>query len=308
MRIEFTVNATLVILIIAFVIIIRAVCLADIIEVQVSSLRYGDKRCHVDLKNNEVEKELTGQSSIPSIALSREQFFNEPNDPCLPALYRDWREFSLYEHNDSESKRLKNIRVFIDRSSFHLRLLATDSSDTVVEIYSSPVGLGDVNTPTPTGRFWINHIYCYPDVVFFDPTSTPIALKYNGFFAPLLVCDGSGRCDRYRDMGIHGFRLPANSDATSYSIDETFGSVSGGCIRLPNPCLFKQELIRIAGLGPRKKNDRGSYHWLNKPVEVLIEGEYPGMNDYPTLVDLLGQSFSKAKTGLLKALDVFSQR
>jgi hypothetical protein len=46
--------------------------------------------------------------------------------------------------------------------------------------------------------------------------------------------------------------------------------VSSGCIRIPNPCEFKTQLIRAVGIGPIRRNDRGCYHWLDKPVEVFI--------------------------------------
>jgi hypothetical protein len=59
------------------------------------------------------------------------------------------------------------------------------------------------------------------------------------------------------------------------------GHSSGGCIRLPDPCAFKKALTRSARLGPLRKNERGSYHWLERPIEVLI------YDDKATILSLL---------------------
>lgn len=215
-----------------------------------------------------------------------------PNDPCLPCDHNDWREFSLAERHANPVLAQRKVILRIHRNNFILTLQAIDGEAPPIEIYQTAVGLGDLNSPTPTGSFLINHIYCYSDVVFFDSSSEKVPGLYNGCFAPLLLCDKGGeRCARFNDLGIHGFRASAipNPSATN---PDTYGPVSGGCIRLPDPCSFKKELIRHVGVGPVRRNERGSYHWLNKPVDVIIEGTYPGMDDDVTIADVVQQGFT----------------
>jgi hypothetical protein len=147
------------------------------------------------------------------------------------------------------------------------------------------------------GAFLINHVYCYPDVVFFNPVHGPIPRLYRAFFAPILACDDTGRCDRYRDMGIHGFDASAFPEPDALR-PEVEGHVSGGCIRLPDPCAFKKALTRAARLGPLKKNDRGSYHWLDRPIEVII------YDDKITILSLLERGISVVTRGVGSALGI----
>jgi len=192
-----------------------------------------------------------------------------PHDPCLPPLFWNWHELSRMERESPEWGDFRSAEIVLDLNRFTLTLLGIRGDDSVETIYETPVGVGQGSTPTPTGQFIINHVYPYPDVFFFAEGNQKIPALYNGFFAPLLLCDKHGRCERYQDLGIHGF------DASAYPHPsrirpETEGEVSGGCIRLPDPCAFKSALIRLVGVGTSKQNDRGSYHWLNKPVAVSI--------------------------------------
>jgi len=228
-----------------------------------------------------------------------------PADPCLPPLYRDWRELGVKYRENGIRQRFAEIKVVIDRSLFLLTIHGISADNSSEEIYRTQVGLGDPQSETPRGRYHINHVYCYPDVVFFDASSNPVPDIYNGFFAPLLLCDGSGRCDRFKDLGIHGFHASAHPDPASIR-PETEGPVSGGCIRVPDPCRFKLELVRLVGVGPIKKNERGTYHWLNRPVEVLITGEYPSSGDEITLIDLLQGGFQHLRHGLKSLLGVLA--
>jgi len=226
-----------------------------------------------------------------------------PDDPCLPALYKDWLEFSLATHENGSKAAIENIRVLINRSNYYLSLEVVEKGRAPRECYRTTVALGDPSSPTPSGRFVINHIYCYPDVLFFDSASEKVSELYNGFFAPLLLCEEyGGRCSRYNDLGIHGFRGSAHPNFSAIRPD-TYGAVSGGCIRLPDPCSFKHELIRAVGVGPVKKNDRGSYHWLRRPVEVLIEGNYPGAAEDITIVDIVQKSLTHITGGLRSVLE-----
>lgn len=225
------------------------------------------------------------------------------DDPCLPPLYKDWQEFSFDNQKNSHSK-YAAFRIVIDRSSFQLFLEAIKSDGTVDELYRTHVGLGDVSSPTPEGLFLINHIYCYQDVMFFEQTGDKIPGLYNGFFAPLLSCDEKGRCNRFRDLGIHGFDASARPNARMTAAD-TYGAISAGCIRLPDPCRFKAEVIKSIGIGPLKKNDRGSYHWLNKPVQVAIVGNYPGVEDQATLVSVFQQGLEQIHEGIKNFFGIF---
>jgi len=227
-----------------------------------------------------------------------------PDDPCLPKLYRDWQELALDEEADALRKQFVHIRVSIDRATFRLCIEGLRHDGSAEEVYRTPVALGDVNTPTPDGTFFINHVYCYPDVFFFHEVAGKVPYLYNGFFAPLLLCDESGRCQRHRELGIHGFMASAYPNRHSV-VPATYGAVSGGCIRLPDPCRFKRELIRLAGLGPLKRNDRGCYHWLKRPVEVIIAGDYPGAEEQVTLLSSVEQGASEIQQGVRGLLEYF---
>ncbi len=203
---------------------------------------------------------------------STDDSIDAPNDPCLPPLYKDWRELAIHERQDNGETRFVAVRIVIERETFRLALQGIRPDGSVEDVYETHVAMGDSETPTPGGSFIINHIYCYPDVVFYDLSHAKIPALYKGFFAPLLACDDEGNCDRFRDLGMHGFNPSAYPEPDRIR-PETYGAVSGGCIRVPDPCAFKTALIRLVGLGPLKRNDRGCYHWLNKPVGVQISPE-----------------------------------
>jgi hypothetical protein len=219
---------------------------------------------------------------------------SEPEDPCLHPLYKDWHEMSLDIRVDRPDHGFVKFQIVLDRSDFSLSLEGIRRDESTEVLYQSPCGLGDVQTPTPEGRFIINHVYCYSDVVLFATSGERIPMLYNGFFAPLLECDRGGRCRRYRDLGIHGFNRSANPDPRVIR-NEVCGAVSSGCIRVPDPCNLKSALIRFVGVGPLKKNDRGSYHWLDKPVVVLITGDYPGSTDQDTVMSIVEKGLNQVQ-------------
>ncbi len=225
-----------------------------------------------------------------------------PNDPCLPGLYTDWQELSQ-EETKGNSKRFHSVRIVITRSDFRLTLEGIRRDGRVEDVYNTSVGLGDYRTPTPEGRFFINHIYCYPDVLYFDPSSTRVQGLYNGFFAPVLACDSRGRCARYRDLGIHGYYKENVGRRVSHT--QTYGAISAGCVRLPDPCKFKSELIRVVGIGPAKQNDRGTYHWLKRPVELIITDYEARPEEDPTLTAMFQQSLDQVQGGLRDLLSIF---
>lgn len=227
-----------------------------------------------------------------------------PDDPCLPPLYKDWREMSLHNQENVSYHGFAGFRIHIDRSNFEMTFEGIHRDDSVEEIYRTHVGLGDTESPTPEGKFLINHVYCYPDVVLFDESGSPVPAVYDGFFAPILLCDEQGRCERHRELGMHGFHHPGAADLQVTSVN-TYGAISSGCIRLPDPCKFKASLIRLVGIGPMKRNDRGSYHWLNKPVEVIIDGAYPGGEQELTLLSLIREGAAQVQGGLKSVLDIF---
>jgi hypothetical protein len=224
-----------------------------------------------------------------------------PYDPCLPGLYTNWLEFS--QDDAGKMSEFKWLRIEIDRLNFQLVLTGMRRDDSIEEIYRTHVALGDANSPTPQGRFIINHVYCYPDVVFFDASADRVPGLYNGFFAPLLVCDERGRCQRFRELGIHGLQAAAIPVGRHIS-PATVGAVSSGCIRLPDPCRFKKALIKAAGLGSMKQIDRGSYHWLKKPVEVVISDTPPDSEDL-NLLSMFEHGVTQVQEGLKNLFDVF---
>jgi hypothetical protein len=231
-----------------------------------------------------------------------------PEDPCLPGLYKDWQEMSVDSQEREVRNGLSHCRITIDRSSFQLWLEAIRRDGSVDEIYRTHVGLGDVNSPTPEGNFVINHIYCYPDVVYFDASGKKVPGLYNGFFAPLLLCEDRKHCRRYHDLGIHGFQgSAARRHNVAVASLATYGAISAGCIRVSDPCRLKSELIRLVGIGPVKKDDRGTYHWLARPVEVVITGYYPGTEDQTTLASIFEQSLEQVHGGIKDLLSLFGR-
>jgi hypothetical protein len=211
---------------------------------------------------------------------------------------------SLHNQENVSYHGFAAFRIHIDRSNFEMTFEGIHRDDSVEEIYRTHVGVGDTESPTPQGRFLINHVYCYPDVVLFDASGEPVPEVYGGFFAPILLCDEQGRCERHRELGMHGFHHPGASDPQVTPVN-TYGAISAGCIRLPDPCKFKASLIRLVGIGPMKRNDRGSYHWLNKPVEVIIDGAYPGGEEELTLLSLIREGAAQVQGGLKSVLDIF---
>jgi hypothetical protein len=251
-------------------------------------------RVHVELDPLALEGDLVAGPKPPRV----------PDDPCLPSLYKDWHELSQEAKTEGQGRGFGQFRIVLDRSRFTLSFEGLRQDGSAQVLYQSPCGLGDVETPTPEGQFVINHVYCYPDVVFFGNSGERVPQLYNGFFAPVLLCDEQGRCDRFRELGIHGFTASAHPQPTEVR-RETCGAVSSGCIRVPDPCKLKAELIRTVGIGPLKTNDRGTYHWLDKPVAVIIHGQYPGATDPMTVASILKQGLSQVQQGLKSLLGVF---
>lgn len=227
-----------------------------------------------------------------------------PDDPCLPPLYKDWQEFSTFSGPKS-SKYESALRIVIDRTMFILTLEEIGFQDKPRIVYQTEVALGNLTSPTPEGSFIINHIYCYPDVMYFSPVHKKVPKLYNGFFAPLLWCDQAGKCERFNDLGIHGFCPEARPDPAIRP--EAFGAVSGGCIRLPDPCAFKKHLIMRSNLGPRRINERGSYHWLEKPINVLIVNGYPFPETPDTIFKVLTDGLERLGNGLGELLKQFGR-
>lgn len=242
------------------------------------------------------------QANIPGEDLSKPLICPEDNhrsrqmdvdlrvidDPCLPRLYKDWEEFSVDHEEYRRSNRIIAARIVVDTVKFSLTLEAILPGSEIKPVITQNVGVGDIRTPTPEGSFIINHIYCYPDVMFFGDNAKPVSGLYNGFFAPLLVCDEHNNCARHKSMGIHGFEGIFHPGHVSIT-PGTYGAISGGCVRISNPCSLKIELMRIVGVGPIRKNDRGCYHWLKKPVQVVVNGK-DLENEQPTIVSLIEES------------------
>jgi hypothetical protein len=241
---------------------------------------------------------------VPSIGPQSPQVSATPEDPCLPPLYRNWQELSREKTESQEIRRFARVRIVIDRSNFQLTVEGIGSDGSAEQVYRTHVALGGPDSPTPEGSFIVNHVYCYPDVAYFGPDKDQIVNLYKGFFAPLLLCDDARHCNRFRDLGMHGY------DASAYpgfhqTSQRSYGPLSGGCIRIPDPCAVKTLLISLVGVGPVKKNDRGSYHWLKTPVEVVIGGEYPWMEGEVTLLSILHQGLRQVKEGIRGMLEIF---
>ena len=220
-----------------------------------------------------------------------EAIIEAPVDRCLPSLYRDWREASDYFANNPKHPKFIGARIIIDVQTFHLTLEGILGDGSPVLMYETEVGIGEPQSPTPAGEFVINHVYCYPDVVYFNGRHGKVPRLYKGFLAPLLICNERGKCRRFRGIGIHGFEASAypNPDAI---IHETYGQVSAGCIRLPDPCAFKRALVQTVRLGSLRKNERGTYHWLKTPIDVVV------VDPEPVLVTIVRDGLGLLKSGI----------
>ena len=220
-----------------------------------------------------------------------EQRAHDLDDPCLPALYKDWSEFSIDMEDYRRSNQIVGATISIDPRNYQIRLEAILSNGGKKEIVRQNVAVGDPKTPTPDGFFIINHIYCYPDVLFFPENSKPIKGLYRAFFAPLHLCDQGRNCRRFNHLGLHGFHAAYHPNSGSIN-QQTFGAVSAGCVRISDPCSFKMELIRVIGIGSLRKNDRGCYHWLKKPVQVVVREEEIHHDNQTTIASILEESIS----------------
>jgi len=240
-------------------------------------------------------------TTIPPAGPDLSKIVIPPNDPCLPVLYNDWQELSK-EEQGGRRRAYAAFRIFINRTNLMLTFEGLRRDNMFEEIYSTHVGLGEINSPTPEGTYIINHIYCYPDVLYFDPSSEKIPGLYNGFFAPLLVCDKRGRCARHRDLGIHGYNKGNTSRRVSL---QNYGYSSAGCVRVPDPCKLKSELIRYVGIGTIKQNERGSYHWLSKPITVVISDTYPDGLEETTLASIFQESLNQVQGGIKELFSIF---
>jgi hypothetical protein len=227
-----------------------------------------------------------------------------PYDPCLPGLYRDWLEFSLDQEEFRKNHGIVGARILIDRMKYQIRIQALIRDGTNRDSYRGAVALGALKSPTPKGRFIINHIYCYPDVIFFAPESQPVSNLYMGFFAPLQICDESGHCERYHELGLHGFERSAHPNPTSLH-PGLYGPVSGGCVRVADPCSLKRHLIRLVGVGNLRNNDRGSFHWLRKNVEVVVFDEESEPDEALTLAKILEEGIVSLGSGLRSVMNIF---
>ncbi|MGC8660157.1 MAG: L,D-transpeptidase [Desulfomonilaceae bacterium] len=229
-----------------------------------------------------------------------------PYDPCLPSLYRDWREYSEDQEGFRISHNIEGARILINRARFEVSLDALLKDGSTVEFYRGNVALGAFDSPTPIGGFMINHIYCYPDVVFFASDSKPVPHLYKGFFAPLLICDENGHCQRYHELGLHGFEISAYPHPGSLR-SGLIGPVSGGCIRVGDPCALKKSLVKLVGVGIPRQNERGFYHWLSKNVEVIIFDEDRETDQDLTIAGILEGGISSLGAGLRGIIGMFQR-
>jgi hypothetical protein len=227
-----------------------------------------------------------------------------PYDPCLPGLYRDWREFSVDHVQFRKKHAIVGARILIDRMRCQLRILALIADKSSRETYAGNIAVGAIRSPTPRGSFTINHIYCYPDVMYFASDSQPLANLYRGLLAPLQLCDGFGRCERYNELGLHGFELSAHPNPETIQ-PGLFGPISSGCVRIADPCAFKRHLIALVGVGKVLRNDRGTYHWLNKNVQVEIFDQESEIDETITLAKMLEEGITSIGAGLKSVMNIF---
>lgn len=299
---------------ITIAILVMSLCLADLgmghsktIALDLGSLEAIEPTRNSDNASDSLEQTSDVKSSgadALSIELTAPEESTIPYDTCLPGLYRDWLEYSLDHDEFRKNHGIVGAQILIDRKKYQIRIQALLKDGTNRESYRGPVALGALKSPTPRGRFIINHIYCYPDVIFFASESQPVADLYMGFFAPLQICDESGHCERYNELGLHGFQLSAHPNPATVQ-PGLYGAVSGGCVRIADPCSIKRHLIRLVGVGNIRKNDRGSFHWLRKNVEVVVFDEESEPDETLTLAKILEEGIMSLGSGLRSVMNIF---
>lgn len=220
---------------------------------------------------------------------SKENTIISQLDPCLPKGFHNWKDAYQSGIFRQDPDIYVDLRIVIDRASYTMVFQGLTEHGRIEGLYRSRVGLGTHEAMTPVGLFHINHLYCYPGVIYFTDSGTAVKDLYAALFAPLLKCDSKGNCYRYEQLGIHGLN-PTLLPSGDPGVLQLYGPVSEGCVRLPDPCGFKRTLIHFAGIGPIKRNDRGYYHWLNKPVRVEVVDEI-GWSVFTSLVSAIGSLF-----------------
>jgi hypothetical protein len=85
---------------------------------------------------------------------------------------------------------------------------------------------------------------------------------------------------------LHGLNPTLLPEGNIYQ-SQHYGPVSAGCVRLADPCGFKREFIRHAGIGPVRSNERGHYHWLSRPVSVEVVDEI-GWSVFSSIISTFG--------------------
>jgi lipoprotein-anchoring transpeptidase ErfK/SrfK len=121
-----------------------------------------------------------------------------------------------------ESIRRVDTHLVIDRTRFRATLYRKGR-----RIFSSIVGVGQPQWPTPRGRFYVRERL----TGFTDPIYGSLAFGTNGRSAVLTDWPGGGF------IGIHGTNQPGILP----------GRVSHGCVRLPNPSIRKLDRLMRVG-------------------------------------------------------------
>jgi hypothetical protein len=64
-------------------------------------------------------------------------------------------------------------------------------------------------------------------------------------------------------------------------------------------------LFSLIGVGKVLKNDRGSYHWLNKNVDVEIFDQESELEETVTLAKILEEGITSIGLGLRSVMNIF---
>jgi hypothetical protein len=115
---------------------------------------------------------------------------------------------------------LLDTRLVVDRARFRATLFQND-----VRVFSAPVGVGQAQSPTPSGEFYVRDVLTR----YRNPTYGPVAFGISARSAAITDWPAGGY------IGIHGTDQPSLIP----------GAISHGCIRMRNP-----DILRLAALIP----------------------------------------------------------
>jgi len=215
--------------------------------------------------------------------------------PYIPSLARkrvgsmldsDIRDMSPGHLARHPGKLFYGFEIMIDHSQYTLELFGVARDNSRKLLYTTRVGLGSREYPTPTGSYWLVRIFD-KNPLWIPPNrmwawgQSPSRSVYGGHMMPLFVkrpLKGS-RNRAVPDQGLdrvapkmkvidsQGYRVHGTSSPWSVG-----GNQSHGCVRMLNSTVkqLADTLKLYAGTTTRSENANGEYVNLARPVRLFL--------------------------------------